>query len=1098
MAVSLSPHRSQSQRFIPRIGVIIIPTDPFWVQVYEAIIHANQQRGADLVVLHPASTTEELLEIPPDFLVDQVLAYGIDALICTMATEEFLLGMFSEGIPVICLAEIQPIHSLMSAMTDLYPGGKLAGEYVGSRLGNKRRILCVYAGQEAIPIKGVSRLEGFQEGLRKYSDVEVEPIAAFWTYQQTYSVLLEKFSHTHQRFDAIFGVSDALILAARDAGRKTGVIDDRTLLVGLNGDPLALSGVAEGSLTATVDIAAEDLGAAAVDLAWKAAYGEDLPPHLPQTFQLITRDNVANVAARKLTLIADLPSYLVGYNRQQEHDRLVQLEAITDISQKIGSLLEREKLVEVFASAVRYHFGYEWVRILRWSDQEKRLTFYGGDLSPAARLVPVSEDPLITQVFEQHQPIFIPDTQISHSWRFGKEWQKVRSRAVLPIFLGEAVIGVLDLQSSEPIRQPSLEIMGLKLLSSQLGIAIQNADLYLEALQAREAAERANQLKTRLIANVGHEMRSPLNAILGFSQSIEQRLRSIHSEQDVQELQSDIHNVYKSGEHLMYMINDLLDLSRAEIGALNLYFEAIQPAPFLKEVFNGVHQSEPANPHVRWEIEVPGDLPTIRADLVRLRQVLTNLLVNARKFTSRGVIRLGADVEPPYLHIWVEDTGTGIPLELQEKIFEPFGSVNRKRRPEGIGLGLSITRHLVALHDGLLTLESQPGVGSTFHVYLPLPGVSRPVVQQESSTAQSILLVVSSREQIPAEIAHLCQRRGLSARQIRGVSDLSAILAEGTPQAIAWDLHDSCWRDWQIIQQLSKQKDWTALPVLLFDGGEAQTSNQGGQITNILFKPVSGNTILDWVSQMAPGEDDQQPILVVDDDESARKYYQKLLEHRYPGKRILLASNGRVALEILENEAPAFILLDLMMPEVDGFAVLDEVRRNPRSQNVPVLICSGKLLTFEDIGRINGLKAGLITKGILDDEELMKVFEQEAACEPVFPSHTSEVVRRALAFIHQNFHHPISRKEIAEAVCVSENYLSQIFRNEMHMTPWDYLSRLRIVKAKEMLSHSSESITEVAIRVGFNDSAYFTRVFTKIVGMSPRVFRQSTRKMVSP
>ena len=347
----------------------------------------------------------------------------------------------------------------------------------------------------------------------------------------------------------------------------------------------------------------------------------------------------------------------------------------------------------------------------------------------------MSKISLLHQAFQSGEIIFIPDTATSRRWHIEKEWESVRSRVLLPIDLGSEVIGILDLQSSQPAQQPSPELIGLKLLASQLAIVMKNIDLYQDALQARENAERANLLKNRLIANVGHEMRTPLNSILGFSQSIQKQINMAKEAGELPatqtgEFERDIQHIYKSGEHLMLMINDLLDLSRAEIGALSLFFEQLDPVPFLKEIFSCSAIPETTSHPVHWILDIPENLPLIRADVVRLRQILTNLLVNAQKFTRQGSITLGAEVVLPHIHLWVRDTGPGVSAELQENIFEPFGKIRQMhrsegRRQDGIGLGLSITRHLVLLHGGLITLESQPGKGSIFHVYLPLPGVAK-------------------------------------------------------------------------------------------------------------------------------------------------------------------------------------------------------------------------------------------------------------------------------------------------------------------------------------------------------------------------------------
>jgi signal transduction histidine kinase/AraC-like DNA-binding protein/DNA-binding LacI/PurR family transcriptional regulator len=1081
------PTESNSRR--PRIGLFIIASDPYWIQATEAIIHTCEKLGDELIILQPAISDEGTKLIPTDELVDQILAYELDVLLSNYSGTPLILTLIAEGLSVVCLSEINYHHPRFTAISSLYEGGKIAGEYIAKRLKGRGHALCITAGLVKILTTGQTRMAGFYDALQPYPDISIEHFPAYWNYAQAYPALLSSLKDYPRQIDAIFGASDTLILAARDAGRKLGVIDQHTILVGLNGDPAALAAIAEGDLSATVDTASENVGAEGAEAAHRAALGLPQPDVITHRFQLITKENVASVATRKMIALANMPAHMVGFNRGRDQDRLTQLEISMEITQQIGSLQNRERVIQVTSELVNKEYGYEWMRILRWSQEEQSLVLYGGSPSPISKQMPIEQDWMLNHAFRSNEVIYIADTLTSRRWRLGSEWAPVRSRALLPILLGSKVIGILDLQSSQPVRQPNLEIVGLKLLASQIGIVIQNTDLYLDAVQARETAERANQLKNRLMANVGHEMRTPLNAILGFSQSIQKRVDQGQTI-PLADLQGDIRHIYNSSEHLMYMINDLLDLSRAEIGALSLYFEQIQMGAFLKEVFDSFTRAQPANPAVTWNLQVPLRLPVIRADGVRLRQIVVNLLVNAQKFTQRGSVTLGAAVEPPYLHLWLSDTGPGVPIELQEKIFEPFAVIARKRRPEGIGLGLSITRHLVALHEGVITLESQPGSGSTFHIYLPLPGIAQePAVSVKSGDVPA-MLIISSRSELPGELKQICDRQHLTPYLIACREDLDRMLYAGKPAVVAWDLAHASPIEWSLIQQLSSKQDCAALPLILYGLEENDTRLDAG-LTHVVFKPCSANTLKEWVDQAVPNMEASESILVVDDDPQAREFYLKILEKSQPHRRILQAENGVQALKILKSEVPGLILLDLMMPEVNGFAVLESIRGDDRLLRIPVIVISGKLLSYEDVQRLNYMKTTFLTKGILNGDETTALLAQVQTEGLPSSQSTSVLIKQVLAYLHTNYSHPINRKDIAEAVGVSENYLSQIFRQETSLSPWDYLNRFRVQKAKELLVHTDETITTVATRVGYNDSAYFSRVFRKVTGVSPQDFRKT-------
>jgi YesN/AraC family two-component response regulator len=234
----------------------------------------------------------------------------------------------------------------------------------------------------------------------------------------------------------------------------------------------------------------------------------------------------------------------------------------------------------------------------------------------------------------------------------------------------------------------------------------------------------------------------------------------------------------------------------------------------------------------------------------------------------------------------------------------------------------------------------------------------------------------------------------------------------------------------------------------------------------------------------------KKEILIVDDDPEACSLYERWITEALPGRRIIRTENGAAALAILEQETPSIVLLDLIMSGTDGFAVLERMRANPRTSRIPVLVLSGKLLTYEDIRRLDYSLVTFQTKGLLSEDESARLLLRALSGEQALPQPTSALVKHALAYLHQNFTNPLTRQEIAEAVGVSKNYLSEIFRQEIGISPWDCLARFRIQKAKELFITSSDSIASIANQVGFDDAAYFSRVFHKLAGVSPQKYRR--------
>lgn len=618
-----------------------------------------------------------------------------------------------------------------------------------------------------------------------------------------------------------------------------------------------------------------------------------------------------------------------------------------------------------------------------------------------------------------------------------------------------------------------------ELMRDTLSSAIQGALLFDEIQRARLTAEKADRVKTRLLANVSHELRTPLNIILGYTQGM-------LAEGKVEPaLQGEIRSIEQHAEHQLRVINDLLDLSRAEIDELDLALEVIDPRPLLEEAFHAL-ADQAGDSAVTWRLEAPGRLPLVRADPVRLRQILLNLLSNARKFTESGQITLGAEAAPPYVHFWVSDTGPGIPAEQQERIFEPFVAVERdKQIAGGIGLGLSITRHLVTLHGGKMALESEPGRGSTFHFELPLPALD--VEQTRLQEPQPALLLISASGQPSAEISALCARQNLKIFPAANPAELEAVLAVTQPMAIACDLSASQPDDWNMIRWLRRHPQARQAPFILYGQGGGEAAALG--LTSFVVKAANRQSLLAAIEALSPPAGGGI-VLIVDDEPQVRAELQVLAAACLPDCRVLPAADGETALALMEQEPPMLVLLDLAMPGLGGADVLDRMRADPRLRAVPVVVLSSKSLSQEDVRRLERhARVVFQSKGVWTEAEASAALHRALFGADHLPAHTGALVKRALAYLQQNYSRPLARWEIAAAVGVSEDYLTRVFNRELGISPWDYLTRYRVLHAKELLRTSQLSIGAVARAAGFKDQAYFSRVFSRHTGLSPQAYR---------
>ncbi|HEX9370599.1 MAG TPA: ATP-binding protein [Roseiflexaceae bacterium] len=1067
----------------PRIGIQIEHVDPFWVQVREVMWQRAQTLSAELIEIGIQESlflsADEQAEAVEDLIVQE-----LDALICNTYPPSLLARILDRGIPIIYVSEIPLRHPRFTSRLGLYDAAHMIGVFLDARLAGRGSVLIV-GGCAAGDDTGQSRLDGFWAALSGERQYAIHHVPSDWLYEaarQRVGVYLDEHPALH--VDAIFGLSDSQALAARDACRARGRIDRHTLIVGINGDPLALAAIADGSMAATVETDVDDMATQAVDLAHRAANGEPLPPYFRCNQRLVTADNVAEAAMRKMLSLATLPTRLIDVNRGNEQQRVVQIETSRAIDRQVGLILDEQRLSLAITALIRDSYGFDHARFLIWNHDAGRLVEVGGTRR-AGESADLAVDPAgpLAYALAQNQMIFLPDTSASHRFAPDPLWPEMRARVVVPVRLGGQIVGLLDLHRHRAAHYTREELNGLQLLADRIGISMRNAELYGQELEARATAEKADRLKTALLANVSHELRTPLNVILGYSWTALDALTSGRASSAG--LCQDLTQIYRSGEHLLRLINDLLDLSRAEIDELDLLPETIDTYGFLKEVFqDSSHQF--GTGAVTWRLELPPKLPAIGADPVRLRQVLLNLLHNAHKFTQRGRITLGAAVAAPELHLWVADTGVGIPDELRDQIFDPFVSVgDGVRRREGIGLGLSITRRLVVLHHGRMELESQVGSGSTFHIYLPLPRPEAAVTPADGAP-RALLLITEAAA--PTSMVELAERRGLALRRLRPGDDPDGALAAAQPALLAWDLATAAAGGWQVVEQIRALPQLGQIPVMLYQSDPDATLHSADAATGLLMKPLGDGALIEALSDLDP-RDPAGSILIVEDDPQTRALHRRIIAAHFPGYTIRDAGDGRAALEILARETPSLVVLDLAMPEVDGFAVLEALRASSRTAAVPVLVLSGRALAADDIRRLGEARVIFQTKDVLSEDELAESLRRTLARAEPLPPHTSALVKRAIAFIQQHHDESLSRQAIADAAGVNKDYLGRIFHQELGLSPWEYLIRYRVLRAKELLRMTDYTVAEVATRVGFDTATYFSHIFHREVGCSPRAYR---------
>lgn len=678
---------------------------------------------------------------------------------------------------------------------------------------------------------------------------------------------------------------------------------------------------------------------------------------------------------------------------------------------------------------------------------------------------------------------------------------ETRSEMALPLISRGKAIGALSIHSSEWRAFGGTEIAIFETMAGQLADAIENARLYQEAENGRRLAEEANRLKSRFLSVVSHELRAPLNMIAGLSQVLLRDGELVDSAQ-FQVKREDVERIYVTAQHLDGLIRDVLDLARCEVGQLRLAYESVS----LREVLDPIliiGQQLAQDKGLTWRVEIPDDLPHIWGDPTRLRQVTLNIVNNAIKFTARGAIKIGVSTEGERVRVSVHDTGLGIPVDEQEVIFDEFRQSERTtaRGYGGLGLGLAICKRLVEMHGGEIGVCSsgEEGGGSTFFYTLPtmIPEIALPDSELSLAETRHVLLLARDSRGGALLRDHLMRQGfGVVMHQVdeRAGMDWLTWLLAGAPEAVVLDRDVASKQGWEMLKALKGNPATQHVPMLFYTLADDEGSNSIA--VDYLTKPVGTRALAEALAckGLLAGERVQErKVLVVDDEAGMLEMNARMVEYLLPDCQVLRARNGHEALEIIGREHPDLVLLDLMMPELDGFGVLEALRGDELSRNTPIIVLTGQVLTEEDMARLNRGVTSVLSKGLFTVEETLGHIETALSHAQKLGAEARQTVRRAMAYIYEHYAEPISRTDVASYVGLSNDHLGRCFRQETGMTLISYLNRYRVHQAKMLLKAGNQSITEIAMAVGFSDSQYFARVFRREVGISPSAYLRGER-----
>jgi CheY-like chemotaxis protein/CHASE3 domain sensor protein len=489
----------------------------------------------------------------------------------------------------------------------------------------------------------------------------------------------------------------------------------------------------------------------------------------------------------------------------------------------------------------------------------------------------------------------------------------------------------------------------------------------------KAAVIEANQAKSRFLANMSHELRTPLNAIIGYSEMLQEEAE----DSGRSEFLPDLGRIRMAGRHLLDLINSVLDLSKIEAGKVDLYLETFSIRSLLEQAETVAKPLADKNSN-RLTIDCPTDIGNMYTDLTKTRQSLFNLLSNAAKFTEKGEIVLTVRREggnPDKIIFAVSDNGVGMSPEVVARIFEPFtqADASTTRRFGGTGLGLAITRKFCELMGGSVQVESAQGVGSTFTIVLPAnlgkdPEPVRGGQPAAEEQGQTVVLAIDDDPSVHDLLKRTLVRHGFIVESAFSGEDGLRMARKLKPDAITLDVLMQGIDGWSVLSALQADHEVNRIPVIMLTVMDNRNNGFLLGATEYLAKPIDRTRLVEVLSRYRrhgrPGS-----ALVVEDDFDARRIMKTALQGE--GWIVDEAENGLVALECIARSRPSIILLDLMMPEMDGFEFVTRLRQSPANRSIPIVVLTAKEVSPEERLRLSGQVFKIVQKSSMKIEDLL-------------------------------------------------------------------------------------------------------------------------------
>jgi len=588
---------------------------------------------------------------------------------------------------------------------------------------------------------------------------------------------------------------------------------------------------------------------------------------------------------------------------------------------------------------------------------------------------------IVGQCVATRAPVQVADIELQSDYRLKDLLSREGIRALVgvPLLREERTVGALAIRRKTAGGFSPHEVELLQTFAAQSVLAIHNARLFQEVREKGQQLQAASQLKSQFLANMSHELRTPLNAIIGVTEMLHEDAVDLKREDELEPLE----RVLRAAKHLLALINDILDLSKIEAGKMDIHIESFSIEPLITDVVQTIATMATKNDN-KVVVDCGADLGTMRGDQTRIRQALLNLVSNANKFTEHGTVtivsRRGMDAGREWVTMAVTDTGIGQTPEQMAKLFQEFvqADASTTRKYGGTGLGLAISRRFCQMMGGDIAVASELGRGSTFTIRLPAefgavhPAAAvREAAAARSSTAASgapTVLVVDDDPTVREVIERHLTREGFAVVTASGGQEGLRLARELHPAAVTLDVMMPDLDGWTVLAAIKGDPELADIPVILVSIVDEKNRGYSLGATDYMVKPVDRAELSAALRNIC-GSGGRQALLV-DDDDLMRRAMRLVLEQ--DGWQVAEAENGRVALARLAETQPDIIMLDLMMPEMDGFEFLVEMRSQAEWRDIPVLVVTAKDLTAEERSRLNGDVERVLQKGAAELDDLLR------------------------------------------------------------------------------------------------------------------------------